>query len=268
MASADGGPGLPATSRGDLSEFSDSDSNSNSTRSSVLNSPCPYRTSRLSDRECARYLDCPTHLQERSDVENGDGGAGPSSAPEPVDADNQSDLEQEPPPPNGAPRTDAVSPPRGEDDRDDMCSSVPDVQTRDDVSTLDDGSRNGASSPQHTDELSHSSDSEDEGVAEDAAEDAAEAPITLRQALEETRESQNGSTPNEAAPPQINHTTAGPISRASLPNPPMASPHNPRTGPRSPADFALPRWQPDAEVTCCPICRTQFGFFVRKHHCR
>jgi len=30
----------------------------------------------------------------------------------------------------------------------------------------------------------------------------------------------------------------------------------------------LPRWQPDAEVTYCPICHTQFSFFVRKHHCR
>ncbi|KFX87344.1 hypothetical protein V490_08319 [Pseudogymnoascus sp. VKM F-3557] len=29
-----------------------------------------------------------------------------------------------------------------------------------------------------------------------------------------------------------------------------------------------PRWQPDAEVTYCPICRTQFSFFIRKHHCR
>lgn len=29
-----------------------------------------------------------------------------------------------------------------------------------------------------------------------------------------------------------------------------------------------PRWQPDAEVTYCPICRTQFNFFIRKHHCR
>jgi hypothetical protein len=31
---------------------------------------------------------------------------------------------------------------------------------------------------------------------------------------------------------------------------------------------SLPRWQPDAEVTYCPICHTQFSFFVRKHHCR
>jgi len=33
-------------------------------------------------------------------------------------------------------------------------------------------------------------------------------------------------------------------------------------------DIILPRWQPDAEVTYCPICRAQFSFFVRKHHCR
>jgi hypothetical protein len=33
-------------------------------------------------------------------------------------------------------------------------------------------------------------------------------------------------------------------------------------------EIVLPRWQPDAEVTFCPICRTQFSFFVRKHHCR
>jgi hypothetical protein len=33
-------------------------------------------------------------------------------------------------------------------------------------------------------------------------------------------------------------------------------------------DFVLPRWQSDAEVTYCPICKSQFSIFVRKHHCR
>ncbi|KAK8125874.1 uncharacterized protein PG998_001633 [Apiospora kogelbergensis] len=37
---------------------------------------------------------------------------------------------------------------------------------------------------------------------------------------------------------------------------------------RRPSEFTLPRWQPDAEVTLCPICRAQFSIFVRKHHCR
>jgi hypothetical protein len=37
---------------------------------------------------------------------------------------------------------------------------------------------------------------------------------------------------------------------------------------RRPSDLVLPRWQPDAEVTFCPICHTQFSIFIRKHHCR
>ncbi|KAK1752392.1 FYVE zinc finger-domain-containing protein [Echria macrotheca] len=41
----------------------------------------------------------------------------------------------------------------------------------------------------------------------------------------------------------------------------------PIQGPAAP-EFTLPRWQPDAEVTYCPICLTQFSIFVRKHHCR
>ncbi|CZS91500.1 uncharacterized protein RAG0_02106 [Rhynchosporium agropyri] len=34
------------------------------------------------------------------------------------------------------------------------------------------------------------------------------------------------------------------------------------------APYTVPKWQSDATVTLCPICRTQFSFFVRKHHCR
>lgn len=29
-----------------------------------------------------------------------------------------------------------------------------------------------------------------------------------------------------------------------------------------------PRWQPDEEVTECPICEVAFSFWFRKHHCR
>lgn len=32
--------------------------------------------------------------------------------------------------------------------------------------------------------------------------------------------------------------------------------------------YILPRWQPDSEVTKCPICGTPFSFWFRKHHCR
>jgi hypothetical protein len=33
-------------------------------------------------------------------------------------------------------------------------------------------------------------------------------------------------------------------------------------------EYTLPRWQPDSEVTNCPICNSQFSFWYRKHHCR
>ena len=33
-------------------------------------------------------------------------------------------------------------------------------------------------------------------------------------------------------------------------------------------EISLPRWQPDVEVSECPICGTTFSFWYRKHHCR
>jgi len=33
-------------------------------------------------------------------------------------------------------------------------------------------------------------------------------------------------------------------------------------------EFVLPRWQPDSEVSECPICGRTFAFWLRKHHCR
>ena len=33
-------------------------------------------------------------------------------------------------------------------------------------------------------------------------------------------------------------------------------------------EVVLPRWQPDSEVSKCPICGTHFSFWYRKHHCR
>jgi hypothetical protein len=32
--------------------------------------------------------------------------------------------------------------------------------------------------------------------------------------------------------------------------------------------YVLPRWQPDSEVSECPICKRQFSVFFRRHHCR
>ncbi|KAL9122738.1 MAG: hypothetical protein Q9187_000719, partial [Circinaria calcarea] len=40
------------------------------------------------------------------------------------------------------------------------------------------------------------------------------------------------------------------------------------TSTRPTGDIILPRWQPDAEVSHCPICGRTFAFWYRKHHCR
>jgi len=45
--------------------------------------------------------------------------------------------------------------------------------------------------------------------------------------------------------PLLSHTSPNQIRRRQQPPPP--------------AEFVVPRWQPDAEVTFCPICRTQFS---------
>ena len=63
------------------------------------------------------------------------------------------------------------------------------------------------------------------------------------------------------------HTSEG--SRPSL-DTDRPLPHLPTNQPRTPGigDFVLPQWQPDTEVSDCPICGKAFSFWYRKHHCR
>lgn len=72
-------------------------------------------------------------------------------------------------------------------------------------------------------------------------------------------------TPPEPPPPIRRRTSTNNFGTA--PRPSMMQPPRPSVS-RRPSEIVLPRWQPDAEVTFCPICRTQFSVFIRKHHCR
>ncbi|KAL8922734.1 MAG: hypothetical protein Q9208_005047, partial [Pyrenodesmia sp. 3 TL-2023] len=66
----------------------------------------------------------------------------------------------------------------------------------------------------------------------------------------------------EAYPRRADHS----VSERTLPRPRPSDVSSSRR--RRSREITLPRWQPDSEVTSCPICGTRFGLFFRKHHCR
>jgi hypothetical protein len=77
--------------------------------------------------------------------------------------------------------------------------------------------------------------------------------------------------PSSAAPqaPPPGNTISTPIDLTGSPTRPSTRQLPPIPPPdRRPSEFVLPKWQADAEVTNCPVCKNQFSFFYRKHHCR
>ncbi|KAI8635388.1 hypothetical protein F5Y19DRAFT_469257 [Xylariaceae sp. FL1651] len=107
--------------------------------------------------------------------------------------------------------------------------------------------------------------------------------LTLREALDEQdilgHEPSN--TDGSSQSRNVNPTSRAPtLSRPESVTPELSRPSSsglnpiapsfiPRSQQRStPQEIMLPRWQPDSEVTNCPICNVRFGIFIRKHHCR
>jgi hypothetical protein len=93
---------------------------------------------------------------------------------------------------------------------------------------------------------------------------------TQRPSIAAHRNSRDGTSPQTAIDltgSAYSYATPSFTMQSSLvsPIPPQSQGNNQTSGT---GEFALPSWQPDSEVTHCFVCRNQFSFFFRKHHCR
>jgi hypothetical protein len=83
----------------------------------------------------------------------------------------------------------------------------------------------------------------------------------------------NQAGPSSAAPPPPPAGSTVSTAIDLTDSPPLPTRQPPALPPlptvdRRTSDFVLPKWQADAEVTNCPVCKNAFTFFYRKHHCR
>lgn len=73
-------------------------------------------------------------------------------------------------------------------------------------------------------------------------------------------------TGNSSADPIM--VDSSPASSRPLPPTPPVLPQANTALVRRQSDIVLPPWQPDNEVSQCPVCRKPFTFLLRRHHCR
>jgi hypothetical protein len=286
MASLDAGPSraaaalAPQADDGSI-DVSDSESGSSYIGSDATEpySPvCRWRTAEYYDQECARFFDCPSHVVERvlSDQD--------AERPEGVDGAAGEEQEQvggeEEVRPEGH-DDDAVDEGRSDEERTGERSEEGSSEDIGEVSSRV------TSEAQATTETPVQEDLSSEGATLGTL-GMFEMPARQRPAhVLVSRPERSSSLFVRPAPSvlQSESTTARPSPGFSdlrpSPGPQQTVPaagssssspaHPPSRGAaesRALPDFVLPRWQPDAEVTYCPICHTQFSIFVRKHHCR
>lgn len=93
----------------------------------------------------------------------------------------------------------------------------------------------------------------------------AESPIRRGSGMRAHSGSHAGSS---ADPIVLDPPPAPQLRERPLPPPPNYTPSQPPRPFRRESDLVLPPWQPDSDVTSCPVCNRQFTFLFRKHHCR
>lgn len=258
-------------------------------------SSCRWRTAEFHDQECERYFDCPSHTVERrlsvDDIAGpSDQGASettaeateprqdsgsPRASLDDSPASHHDDTTTEPQQSEGAPVSDPAVPLSG------ISSGL--AAEREGESSTSSVPANAVSSPSRFSSLPirtrvpsrsidlRSSDFGSNGWGESS--DQGSRAYTASASAGDLSES---SSPRMSARDQLSavygndtnqsgllETLFGPAERER-----EREPERDRDLERTESAVVLPRWQPDAEVTYCPICRTQFSIFVRKHHCR
>ncbi|KAM0250556.1 hypothetical protein ACHAQJ_008566 [Trichoderma viride] len=291
MASQQGGPSALASPH-DAREAT-------VTADSILDSPyssdeelhpqdfsCRWRTSDFHDQECYRYFDCPSHLVERrlSVDDTGEPSHERESAAEAteIQADNVS------------PRTSidqlaeqdqddtATEPQRGEDtliagpprSLSGIASGL--ATEREGTSTARTRPVDPAALPVRTSSLpirtrvpSRSIDLRPAGQSSsDIWGESSDHSSRGFSASASAADLSDNSSPRMSARDQLSAMYAVDVDRMASESALHHSLIRSSERERAESAVVLPRWQPDGEVTYCPICRTQFSIFVRKHHCR
>lgn len=283
---------------------SDSSSGASSDRSSPAR-VCPHRNARFHDQECSRYFDCPSHLLERAtseaaasdnqhheDQEDADEGHEISSIQiSPISEDEPGRQETDDAPAGGDDfEADAEAHTAGHNVIDLVSSSSDDNQpsSPDIVSGVSQipGAESGATEPfgqgrslpePEVIDLTRDSSEEPAQPGPSNSDQSTERalptlpPSASGSSISSHRSAGAGSpsfqrrpaTPPSPPPASRRRTSSNAFAATRASHPQQRLPES-----RRPSDLVLPRWQPDAEVTLCPICHTQFSIFIRKHHCR
>lgn len=260
---------------------------------------CPYRNTRFYDQECSRYFDCPTHQIERARSEASVSEDVDEEVEDEEDEGNDEDEEHE-----DYSSNEASSVSEGGAEVLEVDEEAPEALENSHHNVVDlttpSPEAGHASAHRLVSGAAVPRDAIENGSPE-LRQEREVIDLTSESPEPVVRAGPSTSNPHlERALPNLPNSASGSISSSQLsggsasnsgqrrpgtpPSPPppirrRTSTNNfePARGgyqqQRSmesggPSDVALPRWQPDAEVTICPICHTQFSIFVRKHHCR
>jgi len=287
---------------------SDSDSGSSYIGSDApeSHSPvCRWRTSEFHDRECTRFFDCPSHVVERAPPDHEGGPSEPLQRTLAAPSRRGDDEEEITDSSESGGDSARSSQEEERDERsavasehvhaDDVTSSFAAAERDTEPTPRFDGQlfadrpvlpppmAGSSSTPQAFPVISGFHDTRSTAPQRDPTATAGSLAMPMRR-LSVLDTPSHSPGPASRTPP-ARQTTRSPSEPANLSVVPGRSPATIRrqsastmasqqaeqsgTGAdRAVPEIILPRWQPDAEVTYCPICHTQFSIFVRKHHCR